>query len=129
AETTHLVHVIDYGPVDAVEKTITAWRAAREAGDEGGPLTLGLAEVELYSLLWAPVRHAAPGLKTIWIGPADPPSSRLARLPFGTLPTPEGKPLATVVQLRRLGRDDLLATMRDVPTRTAMVGLLDDKAH
>ncbi len=125
------VHVLDIGTVRNVEKTVAAWREARLAGDEEdtAAVTLGLAEVELYSLLWAPIRKAAPELRTIWIGPSDPPSRNLAQLPYGTLPTPEGKPLSAAMNLRRVDRDELLASMHDSAEPSSMVGLLDAPAR
>ncbi|TVM14854.1 hypothetical protein DPQ33_16655 [Oceanidesulfovibrio indonesiensis] len=126
------VHVLNIDPVRDVEKSLAAWQKARSAEDEDGraAVVLGLAEVELYSMLWAPIRKAAPDLRTVWIGPSDPPSRSLSQQPYGTLPTPEGKPLSAAMHLRRIERDELLAAMQGgAAEQPAIVGLLNNSTR
>ncbi|TVM32872.1 tetratricopeptide repeat protein [Oceanidesulfovibrio marinus] len=123
------IDIINIGPVGSVEKVLRVWRSA--GGEDSQPqgtdaVASGLAEVELYSRLWTPIRRAAPHLATIWIGPGDPPSRGLANLPFESLPTPEGRPLGVATTLKRLDRDALLDAMRTAD-QPAIVGLLGNE--
>lgn len=120
------IDIIDIGPVGSIEKVLQIWRSTNSADPQTeapNALASGLAEVELYSRLWAPIRRAAPRLGSVWIGPGDPPSRGLVNLPFESLPTPEGSPLGAATTLRRLDRDALLDAMRN-SDQPAVVGLL-----
>ncbi len=101
------VRCLDLGPVARLVKALEAWR--KHAGRVG--VAGSLAEVECYTLLYAPLRAAVSGTRAFWIGPTDPAGAMAAEFDFAALPTPEGGRLGERIPFRRLNREDVKAVL------------------